>query len=167
MSTQFEYRSAFSHPADEVYATIVDPDFLRTRLEQIGGPGAALLEHSADTDGARYRLRHGVDPNALPSLVRGVLPGDFVIERTETWTRNGSGSYTGDVAVTIPETPGSATGGMRLRDTDEGSEHVIRVEVTVKVPILGGKIEEMVTGHVRGLLESESAFTQQWLARGR
>ena len=167
MATQFEYRSTFSYPADEVYATMVDPDFLRARLDRIGGPGAALLEHSADTDGARYRLRHGVDANALPSLVRGVLPGNLVIERTETWKREDSGSYSGDVVVTIPDTPGSATGGMRLRDTDEGSEHAIRVEVTVKVPIIGGKIEEMVTGHIRGLLESESAFTQQWLARGR
>jgi hypothetical protein len=167
MPTQFDYRHTWSFPADEVYTTMVDPDFLRARLDQIGGPGAALLEHSLDADGARYRLRHGLDPKALPSLVRTVLPGDIVIEREESWRRDGPGSYTGDTRVTIPGTPGSATGVMRLRDTGEGSELHNRIEMTVKVPIIGGKIEEMVTGRVKDLLESESAFTQDWLVRRR
>jgi hypothetical protein len=167
MSTQFDYRSTSTYPADEVYATMVDPDYLRARLEQIGGPGAGLLEHSADTDGARYRLRHGLDAKNLPSVVRSVLPGDVVIERQESWRREAMGNYTGDVRVTIPGTPGSATGTMRLRDTDQGSELHIAIEVTVNVPLLGGKIEGMVSGHVKELLASESAFTQQWLARAR
>jgi Protein of unknown function (DUF2505) len=167
MPTQFDYRSTSSYPADEVYATMVDPDYLRARLEQIGGPGAGLLEHTSDTEGARYRLRHGVDPKNLPSVVRTVLRGDVVIERAESWKREGMGNYTGDVQVAIPGTPGSAGGVMRLRDTDGGSELHIRIDVTVDVPFLGAKIEEMVSGHVKGLLASESAFTQQWLGQGR
>jgi hypothetical protein len=167
MSTQFDYRSMSAYSADEVYATMVDPEYLRARLAQIGGPGAGLLEHSADTDGARYRLRHGIDPKNLPSAVRTVLPGDVVIERAEAWRREGRGSYTGDTRVVIPGTPGSASGTMRLRDTDRGSELHIRIEVTVNVPLLGGKIESMVSGQVKDLLASESAFTQQWLAQGR
>jgi hypothetical protein len=165
MSTQFDYRSTSSYPADEVYATMVDPEFLRARLEQIGGPGAGLLEHKTDLEGASYRLRHGLDPKELPSLVRTVLSGDVVIERSEHWRREGMGHYTGDVNVTIPGTPGSATGVMRLRDTDDGSVLHIRIEVTVNVPLIGGKIEGTVSGHVQGLLASESAFTQEWLAR--
>ena len=164
MATQFDYRSTSTYPADEVYATMVDPDYLRARLAQIGGPGAALLEHSADTDTARYRLRHGIDPKNLPSVIRTVLPGKVVIERVETWRRQGAGDYTGDVGVTIPGTPGSATGTMRLRDIDGGSELHIRIEVTVNVPLLGGKVESMVSGHIKDLLAQESAFTQQWLA---
>jgi hypothetical protein len=165
MSTQFDYRSTSSYPADEVYATMVDPEFLRSRLAQIGGPGAGLLEHSTDAEGARYRLRHGLDAKNLPPVVRTVLSGDIVIERAENWRREGTGHYTGDVKVTIPGTPGSATGVMRLRDTDDGSQLHIRIEVAVNVPLIGGKIEGTVAGHVQGLLASESEFTQEWLAR--
>lgn len=166
MATQFDYRHTSTFPADEVYATMVDPDYLRARLEQIGGPGAGLQEHSSDTEGARYRVRHGLDPKNVPAAVRSVLPRSIVIERSEKWRREGGGHYTGDVSVAIPGTPGSATGVMRLRDTDEGSVLHIRIEVAVKVPFLGGKIEEMVSGQVQELLASESAFTQAWLARG-
>lgn len=168
MPRQIDFRSTSTHPADEVYATMVDPDFLRARLEQIGGPGAALLEHTADIDGARYRLRHGLDSDHLPSMVRGVLPGSLTIERTERWTRQESGRYLGDVQVSIEGAPASAAGGMRLRDTpDGGSELQVRADITVDVPLIGGKIEGVVADQVQNLLRSESEFTQQWLAGGR
>jgi hypothetical protein len=165
MSRQIDYRSTSPHPADELFATMVDPDYLRARLEQIGGPGADLLEHMADGKGAHYRMRHGLDAKDLPSFVRRVLPADITIERSEHWTRQDGGRYLGDVRVTIPGAPASAAGGMRLRDLpDGGSELNVRADVTVSVPIIGGKIEGIVGEQVRRLLTAESAFTQQWLA---
>ena len=168
MSRQIDFRSTSAYPADEVYATMVDPDYLRARLQRLGGRGAGLLEHTADTGGARYRLRHGLDAKDLPSLVRGVLPGDITIERTERWTRQDSGRYLGDVQVDIPGTPASAAGGMRLRDAPAGgSELQVRADVIVSVPLIGGKIEGVVAEQVQNLLAAEVAFTQQWLAGGR
>jgi hypothetical protein len=166
MPRQIDYRSTSPHSADEVYATIVDPDYLRARLKQIGGPGAALLEHTADVEGARYRLRHGVDAKNMPSMVRHVMPGDHItIERTEQWTRQDSGNYLGDVQVAMPGTPAFAAGGMRLRDLpDGGSELNVKADVTVSLPLIGGKIESMVAGQLQNLLAEETAFTQQWLA---
>jgi hypothetical protein len=165
MPRQIDYRSTSPHAADEVYATMVDPDYLRARLERIGGPGAALLEHSADVQGARYVLRHGLDANDLPSAVRSVLPGNLTIERNERWTRKDSGRYLGDVDVTIVGAPASASGGMRLRDLpDGGSELDVRADVRVSVPLIGGKIEGVVGEQVQKLLAAETAFTKEWLA---
>ncbi|QYN36363.1 DUF2505 domain-containing protein [Pseudonocardia sp. DSM 110487] len=166
MSRQIDFRSVSPHPADEVYATMVDPDYLRARLERIGGPGANLLEHSADVQGARYRLRLGLDAKDLPAVVRSVLPGNLTIERNERWTRQDSGRYLGDVDVTIPGAPASATGGMRLRDLPEGgSELNVRADVRVSVPLIGGKIEGVVGEQVQRLLTAETAFTDEWLAQ--
>ena len=165
MSRQIDFRSVSPYSADEVYATMVDPDYLRARLERIGGPGAALLEHSADVQGARYRLRLGLDAKDLPSVVRSVMAGNVTIERDERWTRQDSGRYLGEVAVTIVNAPASATGGMRLRDLpDGGSELNVRADVRVSVPLIGGKIEGVVGEQVQRLLAAETAFTQTWLA---
>jgi hypothetical protein len=166
MSRQIDFRSVSPHPADEVYATMVDPDYLRARLERIGGPGANLLEHSADVQGARYRLRLGLDAKDLPAVVRSVLPGNLTIERNERWSRQDSGRYLGDVDVTIPGAPASATGGMRLRDLPEGgSELNVRADVRVSVPLIGAKIEGVVGEQVQRLLTAETAFTDEWLAQ--
>ncbi|GAA0931261.1 DUF2505 domain-containing protein [Pseudonocardia zijingensis] len=165
MPRQIDFRSVSPHPADEVYATMVDPDYLRARLDRIGGPGASLLEHTADLEGARYRLRLGLDAKDLPSAVRSVLPGDITVERDERWTREDSGRYHGDVDVAIPGAPASANGGMRLRDlSDGGSELEVRLEVRVTVPLFGSKIEAVVGDQVQRLLAAETAFTQDWLS---
>ncbi len=169
MSRQIDYRSTSPHPADEVYATMVDPDYLRARLKQLGGPGAALLEHTVDVDGARYRLRHGLDAKDLPSIVRRRdARATSSIERSETVDARGRRRYRGEVQVAIPGTPASAAGGMRLRDlSDGGSELHVRADVTVQVPLVGGKIESIVGEQVQKLLAAESVFTRQWLAGDR
>jgi hypothetical protein len=165
MSRQIDFRSVSPHTADEFYATMVDPDYLRARLERIGGPGADLLEHSADVQGARFVVRQGIEAEDLPSVVRGVLPGNLTIERNERWTRQDSGRYAGKVDVTIHGAPASATGGMRLRDLpDGGSELNVRANAQVSVPLIGGKIEGVIAEQVQRLLTAETAFTQDWLA---
>lgn len=166
MARPIDYRSTSQHPADTVYATTVDPEFLRARLAQLGGPGAALLEHTADPHAARYQLRHGLDESQLPPLVRSFLAGDVVIDRTESWKRMADGHYDGEVTVGIPGTPASAAGWMRLTDQDSGgSEFHVHVDVTVKVPLIGAGIEALVGDQLVELLAMETAFTQEYLGR--
>ena len=75
----------------------------------------------------------------------------------------GPGSYGGDVDVEISGVPASATGTMRLADNGAGSDFEVHADVQVNVPLIGGKIEEIVAGQVRRLLEAETAFTIRWL----
>lgn len=164
MARSIDYRSSSGHSAADVYATMTDPEYITARLEQIGGPGAALLDHSADVERARYTVRHGLTTRDMPSIVRNVLPGDIVIERAERWSRRAPGHYTGDVDVTIRGTPASADGGMRLQDlASGGSEFVVHAVASVRVPLIGGKIEGVIADQVRQLLAAETAFTLEWL----
>lgn len=166
MPHPIDYRSRLQYPASDVYAVMTDPEFLRARLDRLGGPGATLLEHRADADGAHYRVRHGLDTKDLPPVVRSLLAGDIVIERSETWKPRDDGDYAGDVDVLIKGTPASAAGGMRLRDLDAGgSELQVSARTQVDVPLFGGKIEAVVAEQVQRLLAAESAFTAEWLAR--
>jgi Protein of unknown function (DUF2505) len=165
MPRQSEYRSTSQYSAERVFTTMVDAGFLRERLEKIGGKDAALLEHTADANTARFRLRQTLDSRDLPSVVRNLLSGDIVIERTETWTRSGSGTYRGGAQVLIRSTPASATGTMSLQDVGAGGELVVRTDVTVQVPIIGGKIESVVAEKVKELLALETDFMIQHIAK--
>ncbi|GEL17985.1 DUF2505 domain-containing protein [Pseudonocardia asaccharolytica] len=165
MARQIFHRSTSTFPADKVYAVMVDPDQLQARLDELGGPGAALLVYAADDGGVRYRLRHGIDPSRLPPMLQNLAPTELRIERTEALRPVGPGRYAGTVGVEIVGTPASITGTLRLTDTAEGSEFVIDGTVTVKVPLIGGKMEGILVEHVQDLLASETAFTQEWLAR--
>jgi Protein of unknown function (DUF2505) len=165
MARSIDYRSTLNFPAEKVYATMTDPDYLRARLREIGGPGSGLLDHEASPDSARYELKQGLPEKDLPPVVGKVMNGDLAIVRTETLNRTAPGSYTGDVDVAIPGAPASAAGTMRLADAPDGSLFEVHADVTVRVPLIGGKIEEIVAEQVRRLLEAETAFTIRWLGQ--
>ena len=163
MARSIDYRSTLAFPAEKVFATMTDEEYLRARLRELGGPGSDLLDYEASPENARYRLRQGLSERDLPPIVGKVVGGDLHIERTETLRRSGSGSYDGDVDVKIPGVPASAGGTMRLTDEGAGSVFEVHADVAVNVPLFGGKIEEIVAEQVRRLLEVETAFTVRWL----
>ena len=163
MARSIDYRSTLAFPAEKVFATMTDEEYLRARLRELGGPGSELLEHQVGPDGARYKLKQGLSEKDLPPIVGKVMQGDLAIQRTETLHATGPGAYGGDVDVAISGVPGSASGTMRLAGNGAGSEFEVHADVEVKVPLIGGKIEEIVAGQVRRLLEAETAFTVRWL----
>jgi hypothetical protein len=165
MARSIDYRSTLHFPAEKVYATMTDPDYLRARLREIGGPGSSLLDHEASPESARYELKQGLAEKDLPPVVSKVMNGDLAIVRTETLNRTAPGSYSGDVDVAIPGAPASAAGTMRLADATDGSLFEVHADVTVRVPLIGGKIEEIVAEQVRRLLVAETAFTIHWLGQ--
>jgi hypothetical protein len=165
MARSIDYRSTLHFPAEKVDATMTDPEYLRARLRRIGGPGSDLLDHEASPESARYELKQGLAEKDLPPVVSKVMNGNLAIVRTETLNRTAPGSYTGDVDVAIPGAPASAAGTMRLADASDGSLFEVHADVTVRVPLIGGKIEEIVAEQVRRLLEAETAFTIHWLGQ--
>ncbi|MGI8797997.1 MAG: DUF2505 domain-containing protein [Pseudonocardia sp.] len=165
MPRPIRYRTRSTHPADALYAAMVNRDQLEARLAELGGKGAELLEHTVGDGSARYRLRHGLAADQLPPVARVFMPDDLVIERTETWRHDGESRYTGDVQVSIPGTPGKVSGSQTLGSSEDGgSELAIDGQVEIPVPFIGGKIEDIVATQVGQLLGAENEFTQRWLA---
>ena len=165
MARSIDYRSTLAYPAERVFAAITDEEYLQARLREIGGPGSALLDHEATPEAARYELRQGLSEKDLPPIVGKVMNGDLAIVRTETLNRVQPGRYSGDVDVAIPGAPASASGTMALAEDGDGSLFEVHADVTVRVPLIGGKIEEIVADQVRRLLEAETEFTVRWLGR--
>lgn len=160
MPRSLDYRATSAHPAEKVYAAMVDRDLLAEQLRHLGGPGAGVTGYEATADGVRYTLRHGIPPEHLPPVVTSFVPGgDLKIDRTEQWRAGGAGVYDGTGSVQVVGTPATARSVMRIADVDGGSEIRIRAEVTVKVPIVGSRIEEAVAGQIEQLLAAETEFT--------
>ncbi|WP_224392543.1 DUF2505 domain-containing protein [Pseudonocardia sp. ICBG1293] len=160
MPRSIDYRATSAHPASKVYAAMVDRDLLEEQLRHIGGPGAGVTEYEAGADGVRYTLRHGIPGEHLPSIVTSFVPGgDLQIDRSEQWRAGTEGVYDGTGSVQVVGTPATARSVMRIADVEGGSEVRIRAEVTVKVPLVGGRIEQAVAGQIEQLLAAETQFT--------
>lgn len=160
MPRSLDYRASSTHPADTVYAAMVDRGLLEEQLRHMGGPGAAVTAYETTPDGVRYTLRHGISSADLPSVVASFIRGgDLTIDRTEEWKAGGEGHYDGTGTVRVVGTPATARSVMRIAAIDGGSEVRVRAEVTVKVPVVGSRIEEAVAGQIERLLAAETEFT--------
>jgi hypothetical protein len=159
MPSRFEHRASFAATADAVFSTLVDEAFLTARLRDIGGKSAALLDHERSGDTAAYRLRQGVDASKLPSAVRSILNGDLVVEREERWR-----GFESAGKATINGVPAQISSRAVLTERGTGTEQLIRAEVKVSIPLIGGKIEKVVAEQVTKLLAAEAEYAEQWLA---
>lgn len=159
MPSRFEHRATFAATADAVFSTLVDEAFLTARLRDIGGKGAALLDHRVEGDTAAYRLRQGVDASRLPGAVKSIINGDLVVEREERWHGSESAGK-----ATISGVPAHITSRGQLTARGTGCELLTRAEVKVSIPLIGGKIEKVVAEQVTKLLAAEAEYAEKWLA---
>ncbi len=165
MPPTIEHRVEWDAPAATVHGVLVDADYLAARLTKLGGRDAALLERAVDERFARLRLRHSVPVDLLPSFLRSLVGGDLVLDRVETWTRVPGRGWDGTVEVTVRGLPGSLAGTQSLADTGPGrSASHLSASAHVPLPLLGGRIGNVVREHVTGLLAAEDEFTRAWLA---
>ncbi len=159
MPSRFEHRATLAAGPATVYSTLVDEAFLTARLRDIGGKGAALLDHRTSDDGPTIRLRQGVDAQRLPSAVRSILSGDLVVEREERWRGREA-----DGRATINGVPAEIRYRTRVAANGDGTDLVVDAEVKVGIPLIGGKIEKVVAEQVTKLLAAEAEYAEKWLA---
>lgn len=146
-----------------VYAVLTDRQYLVDRLALLGGPGATVLEHEAGQEHAWFRLRHGIAGGDLPQVIRPLLRGDLTVDRAERWRVDGGG-YLGEVTVTVPGMPGELAGTFQLSGEGDRSTMLMSGSVSIPLPLVGGKVEQTVEGHLRALLDAEHDFATRWLA---
>lgn len=181
MARRIEHHSTSGWPVAGVYGALVDPEYLRDRLHELGGKDTEIVEHAATESGVRYAVRQGVSVDSLPSIVRHAVGGDLIIDRTESWRRADENHCTGEIAAQVAGLPCSITGSMWLRDLPAdpagsgsassasngpaGSELIVEGGVRVSIPLVSSKIENLAVDQLQDLLASEAEFTADWLSR--
>lgn len=164
MGSRIEHRAAFSADVASTYVAVAGEAALRARLEELGGHSAALLAYEASDAGLRYQLRQGISADKLPQAVRTLHKGDLLVTRTQTWRVSNDGTgHQGNATVEVGGVPGEITARTAL--LANGDQTVLRTsgEVTVRIPLFGGKLESVIAEQVTKLLEREAEFTAKWL----
>ncbi|WP_092926125.1 DUF2505 domain-containing protein [Actinopolyspora alba] len=180
MTRRIEHHSMSRWPAARIHAALVDEACLRERLDELGGAAALLVSHTVTEHDVRFQCRQQLPERDLPGVVRGVLGGSPVVDRSETWRRE-DGHFVGEVAATLRGVPSTVTGSLWLRDLAPGeavettgataeerpwaSEFVFRGEVSVRLPFLTDRAEELLAAQVRRVIARERKFLADRLSR--
>ncbi len=157
---RFVHEMTYDAAPDEVAAMLADPAF-RTEVCDY----QQVLDHTVSVSESGGAVVVTVDQvqqaRGIPSYAVAFVGDRIEICQRETWRS----STAADVQVTVPGKPARMTGTITLRADGDRTVETVAGEVTVSVPLVGGKIEAVVGDVIRMALDAEHAVAVGWLAR--
>ncbi len=157
----FEYPA----PPQRVFAMLADPAFQAAKCE-----ATHPLEHRESVtpkgDQTEIVTRRVVPTDGFPDFAKSMIGARIAVTETIIWSRASvDGSRSGTVTLGIGDAPIAMTGTVRLGPTPAGTRFDVDGELTAKVPLFGGKIEQVAAPFVVDALDKEHETGLAWLAR--
>ena len=159
---QFTQSVSYPGTVDEVVAMYLTPAYLERRFGQFVVEGSQAVS----AEGERVSFAGTVRPELIPAAAARFVKSDLRISFTEEWARDEAGA-TSRTSVTVDGAPVSVEATSTLSPSDAGSVRVVTGNVSVRVPLLGGRIEKEAVSHLGRVVEREQALAAQWLGEHR
>ena len=157
MSTTVTFDMTYDASLAAVTAMLADPAFREavcdaqhatSRSVSISGiPGTVDVSFTQQTEG-------------IPSFAKKFVGSSITVRQHETWSTANAATLDIDAGVPIAAIKGSVAVAERGAQTVE----TVTLQVTVKVPLVGGKLETLVSDMMRKALAKEYGVGQTYLA---
>ena len=158
MSTTVTFDMAYDAPLATVTAMLADPAFREqvcdaqhatSRSVSISGiPGTVDITFTQETEG-------------VPSFAKKFVGSSITVKQHETWSTPLAATLDIDAGLPIADIKGSISLGAQAAQTLQS----VTLQVTVKVPLVGGKLESLVADMMKKALAKQYATGKAYLAR--
>jgi hypothetical protein len=156
--------ASYDGSVEQVHRAFSDDKYWRARLADSGADEATLDSITPDGHG-------GVDivttqtlrADRLPAVVAQFHHGDLSFVREETWSAVTDGCATATIRGSIRGAPATLTGTAVLAPNEGGTKLEFTATVEVKIPLVGGKVENFIGSQLLDLLIAEQRFTTAWI----
>ena len=159
---QFTQSMSYPGTVDEVVAMYLTPAYLERRFGQFVVEGSSTVS----VEGERASFAGTVRPELIPAAASRFVKSDLRVTFTEEWATNEAGA-TSRTSVTVDGAPVSVEATSTLSPSDAGSAREVSGNVSVRVPLLGGRIEKEAVTHLGRVVEREQALATNWLEEHR
>jgi hypothetical protein len=112
---------------------------------------SADVQLDRDGDGFSLVVDQLQKTDDLPGFARTFAGDSTQAIQRETW----SSASTGDLSIEAPGKPTSITGTIRLEPDGAGTTEIVELDIKVKVPLIGGKLEKLMAEKVRAGMDLE------------
>lgn len=163
MSRSFEVVAESPDSVEQIHAAFSREDYWLARLA--GDASVTLDSLILDPDGTvAVQITQRLGRQLLPGLVAKVVPGDLGLQYRETWQPVDNGHMRGEVTVLASGGLGSTRSKNLVAPSGSGSQLRCAVNVEVKIPLVGGKLEQFLGANLADSLPTVLSFTTGWLA---
>jgi hypothetical protein len=163
MPRSFDMATEYGASVEQVHQAFSDEQYWLSRLADSGADDYRLDTLDVGEGGIEVATTQILRADRLPAWVHQFYRGDVRILRTEKWSPIVDGQAHADCTGSVPGAPASLSGKAVLRPTDTGSRLGLNVTVEVGIPLVGGKIENLIGGLLADLLIAEQRVTTVWI----
>ena len=165
MPRSFDMAAEYEGSVEQVHRAFSDQAYWLERLADSGADQATLDSMTVGGDGSIDVVTTQVlRVDRLPAMVTQFHPGDLAIVREEAWSPIRDGRAIADVTGAIPGAPVTLSGTAVLAPADnDGSRLEFTATVEVRIPLVGGKVENFIGSQLVELLIAEQRFTTAWI----
>lgn len=167
MPRSFDLSADYDGSVEEVHRAFTDADYWRARLAGSGVDLATLESLVVGVeDTVEVVTLQVIRSHKLPGMVTQLHNGDLCIRREETWGPVTDGAATGSVVGSIVDAPVNLAGTAVLEAVEGtgGARLTFRATVQVRVPIIGGKLENIIGTRLAEVVAAEQRFTTEWIS---
>lgn len=158
---RFDLEHSFACTPEELWAITDDPDF-ELRLAEVSDSTRELVEAS-DEGGVRYRkLRITVD-RELPAPMKKAIGADRISYDQVTRRKLGSNELTWSISPMVLRDRFKGEGTTKVRSVGDGCRRVISGELSIRVPLLGPKMEQRLVDDVSASYDRAAALIRTML----
>ncbi|MGH8528888.1 MAG: DUF2505 domain-containing protein [Nevskiales bacterium] len=158
---KFSYTQSFPKNAQTVLKMFCDPAYHEKLQQALGATNYKQLEHS--DDGTRFRIKCSYLVKSevpLPGFAKKILGETSSVVQTESWDR---AAGKGEVLIEVRALPGSLRAATAIADAGGGSTKTFNWDVSVKIPLLGGKLEDLIANDIKGKVKPEETAAKKLL----
>lgn len=150
----------FAATCDDVAAMLINPAF----AEHVGKEIQALTV-------AVRPIEQGLAADftlAAPDSARRIIGSQITVTELVTWQKpSADGTRVGRMTITLAGMPAESDGPLRLNPTDGGTDMVYDTNFTVKIPLVGKRLEEMTAKYLTQIIEACEKVGNDWLSSNR
>jgi hypothetical protein len=158
---EFDDEHAFDKPAAAVMKMFSDRAYFERKCKELGFTEIEVLEHESSGAKFRIKLRYTTKSGEqFPDFARKFLPQVAVVTQQDTWDLQ---RMTGRLEVEIKGAPVKVACDMALKDRGAGSANELKWTVTSGIPLLGGKLEQVIADVIRSKAANDVATTRRIL----
>jgi uncharacterized protein YndB with AHSA1/START domain len=160
---RIRHELSYDASPDEVYAMVCDPAFREEVCAAMHVVHHDISVEPTGAEGVRVRIDMAQSTQGLPAFARKVVGEETRVVQTETW----ESPTAADLEVTIPGKPGHIRGRITLRAEGRGTVESFDGEATIRVPLVGGRLEGLIETLFTAGMDTEQEVGERWLAGDR
>lgn len=149
---------AYDAPLVEVFAMLSDPAFRQASADAMGVISAEITITPAGL-GIHVHIDQVQPTEGIPGFARRFAGETTRAVQTEEWDSPAGGRIT----IETPGKPTSISGTLSLTEVGGRTTETLEVQVKVKVPLIGGRLESLMGDLVTKSMDKEHAAGVAWL----